>query len=128
LNENLNLIQQSQFVIFWHNYIYEAFSDLKYTKRDAFKRKRELALSIPIDKELDVDQLIELKSKHCQKIRYREQSHGSQRYQRIARSPSGGEDRQKIHGKHSNTQGHDAWQKGLMLKLSSRRTSVRLPS
>jgi Fic family protein len=60
LNENLNLIQQSQFVIFWHNYIYEAFSDLKYTKRDAFKRKRELALSIPIDKELDVDQLIEL--------------------------------------------------------------------
>jgi len=60
LNENLNLIQQSQFVIFWHNYIYEAFSDIKYTKKDAFKRKRELVLSIPINKELDVDQLIEL--------------------------------------------------------------------
>jgi len=60
LNENLNLIQQSQFVIFWHNYIYEAFADIKYTKRDSFKRKRELILSIPINKELDVDQLIEL--------------------------------------------------------------------
>ncbi len=60
LNENLNLIQESQFIIFWHNYIYEAFSDIKYTKRDAFKRKRELILSVPINKELDVDQLIEL--------------------------------------------------------------------
>lgn len=60
LNENLNLIQQSQFIIFWHNYIYEAFSDIKYTKRDAFKRKRELILCMPINKELDVDQLIEL--------------------------------------------------------------------
>jgi hypothetical protein len=47
-------------VIFWHNYIYEAFSDVKYTKRDAFKRKRELILDMPINKEFDVDQLIEL--------------------------------------------------------------------
>jgi len=27
------------FIIFWHNYIYEAFSDFKYTKKEAFKRK-----------------------------------------------------------------------------------------
>lgn len=60
LKENLSLIQESQFVIFWHNYIYESFSDVKYTKRDAFKRKRELMLDIPINKEFDVDQLIEL--------------------------------------------------------------------
>lgn len=60
LKENLSLIQESQFVIFWHNYIYEAFSDVKYTKRDAFKRKRELILDIPINKEFDIDQLIEI--------------------------------------------------------------------
>lgn len=60
LKENLSLIQESQFLIFWHNYIYEAFSDVKYTKRDAFKRKRELILDMPINKEFDVDQLIEL--------------------------------------------------------------------
>lgn len=60
LQENLSLIQESQFVIFWHNYIYEAFSDVKYTKRDAFKRKRELILDIPINKEFDIDQLIEI--------------------------------------------------------------------
>lgn len=60
LKENLSLIQESQFVIFWHNYIYEAFSDVKYTKRDAFKRKRELILDIPINKEFDIDQLVEI--------------------------------------------------------------------
>jgi Fic family protein len=60
LKENLSLIQESQFVIFWHNYIYETFSDVKYTKRDAFKRKRELILDIPINKEFDIDQLVEI--------------------------------------------------------------------
>jgi Fic family protein len=55
LVENLDIIQESQFVIFWHNYIYEAFSDFKYTKKDAFKRKRDLMLQFPINKEVSVD-------------------------------------------------------------------------
>ncbi len=60
LKDNLDVIQESQFLIFWHYYIYEAFSDFKYTKREAFKRKRELVLKMPINKEFDVDELLEL--------------------------------------------------------------------
>lgn len=60
LKENLSIIQEGQFIIFWHYFIYETFADYKYTKRDAFRRKRELILSMPINKEFDVDQLIEI--------------------------------------------------------------------
>ena len=60
LKENLSVIQESQFSIFWHYHIYEAFADIKYTKKDAFKRKRELILKMPINQEFDVDQIVEL--------------------------------------------------------------------
>jgi Fic family protein len=60
LKENLNVIQESQFSIFWHNHIYETFADIKYTKKTAFKRKRELIFEMPINQELDVDQIIEM--------------------------------------------------------------------
>lgn len=50
LMENLKVIQQNQFNSFWHNYIYEAFSDVKYTKKEAFKRKRELMLNVPLNR------------------------------------------------------------------------------
>jgi len=60
LKENLNIIQESQFIIFWQYYIYAIFADIKYTKQEAFKRKRELILNIPVNQEFDVDQLIEL--------------------------------------------------------------------
>jgi Fic family protein len=48
LKENLKIIQESQFAIFWHNYIYESFADIKYTKKAAFKRKRDLMLNLPL--------------------------------------------------------------------------------
>lgn len=57
LRENLEIIQESQFAIFWHNFIYEAFADFKYTKKDAFKRKRDLMLQFPIDREVSVDEI-----------------------------------------------------------------------
>jgi len=60
LQENLAVIQQNQFAIFWHNYIYESFSDYKYTKKDAFKRKRALILQIPLERDLGVDDLLVL--------------------------------------------------------------------
>jgi len=60
LKENLNVIQESQFSIFWHNHIYETFADIKYTKKTAFKRKREVIFEMPINQELDVDQIVEL--------------------------------------------------------------------
>ena len=57
LVENLNIIQESQLFTFWHNYIYETFSNLKYTKKEAFKRKRELILQLPTDKYLSADEM-----------------------------------------------------------------------
>jgi len=58
LGDSLKIIQDGQFIIFWHNYIYEIFAELKFTKREAFKRKRELILAMPIDKGFDVDDLL----------------------------------------------------------------------
>ena len=49
LLENLNIIQDSQFKIFWRNHIYTTFADLEYTKKEVFKRKRNLMLGIPIE-------------------------------------------------------------------------------
>ena len=60
LKENLTYIQQRQFSIFWHYFIYETFADVKYTKKSAFKRKRSLILQIPIEKELSVDDILTL--------------------------------------------------------------------
>jgi Fic family protein len=60
LKENLSVIQEGQFSIFWHYHIYETFADIKYTKKTAFKRKRELILEMPINQEFDVDQIVEL--------------------------------------------------------------------
>jgi Fic family protein len=60
LKENLGIIQENQFSIFWRYYIYASFGDLKYTKKSVFKRKRELILSMPMNHELSVDQILEL--------------------------------------------------------------------
>ena len=62
LKENLNIIQESQFSVFWQHYIYETFADLKYTKKGAFKRKRALMLQIPIGGMFTVDELLEISS------------------------------------------------------------------
>ncbi len=58
LGNSLKVIQDGQFIIFWHNYVYEIFADLKFTKKEAFKRKRELILAMPIDKALTIDDMI----------------------------------------------------------------------
>lgn len=58
LYENLKIIQEYQRKVYWHNYVYEKFSELKYTKRDAFKRKRNLVLELPHDKYLSSDDIV----------------------------------------------------------------------
>ncbi len=58
LKENLDLIQRSQFSIFWRHYIYETLADIKYTKKEAFKRKRGLMLQMPLDQIFSVDELM----------------------------------------------------------------------
>jgi len=60
LSENLKIIQESQFDIFWHNYIYETFAEIKYTKKEAFKRKRQLILQMPTDRAYTIDELAEI--------------------------------------------------------------------
>ena len=60
LKEDLNIIQESQFSIFWQHYIYETFADLKYTKKGVFKRKRALMLRMPINQQMSVDELLEI--------------------------------------------------------------------
>ncbi len=60
LKETLYVIQSNQFLIYWQNYIYEVFSGIKFTKKEAFKRKRELMLNIPLDKVLTLDQITEI--------------------------------------------------------------------
>lgn len=60
LSENLSYIQQGQFIIFWHYFIYETFADVKYTKKTAFKRKRSLILQMPMGKTLSVDEILTL--------------------------------------------------------------------
>ena len=57
LKENLEIIQKNQFEIFWHNHIYELFANLKYTKKDAFKRKRELILNFPLNRKVSIDEI-----------------------------------------------------------------------
>jgi len=57
LVENLNIIQESQLYTFWHNYIYETFNNIKYTKKEAFKRKRGLILQVPANKYFSIDEL-----------------------------------------------------------------------
>jgi len=57
LKENLEVIQNNQFEIFWHNHIYESFAHLKYTKKNVFKRKRELILQFPMEEEIPIDQI-----------------------------------------------------------------------
>jgi Fic family protein len=58
LNENLRIIQEGQFNIFWQNYIYEAFANVTYTKREVFKRKRDLILQLPIGQEFPAEEIV----------------------------------------------------------------------
>lgn len=60
LKENLSVIQTNQFAVFWEHYIYEAFANLKYTKKKPFKRKRSLMLQIPIGQEYSTDEIFML--------------------------------------------------------------------
>lgn len=59
LIENLEIIQNSQFKIFWRNYIYTTFADLEYTKKEVFKRKRNLMMSIPVAGEKTQEEILE---------------------------------------------------------------------
>ncbi|MBW1614942.1 MAG: Fic family protein [Deltaproteobacteria bacterium] len=60
LKESLEIIQKNQFKIFWHNYIYETFADIRYSKREAFKRKRDLILELPTNQNFFIQDIVML--------------------------------------------------------------------
>lgn len=60
LKENIKVIQDNQFSVFWEHYIYKIFADVKYTKKAAFKRKRALIIQMPINGLYSIDELVEL--------------------------------------------------------------------
>ncbi len=61
LLETLATIQASVFATSWKSYIYDMFAGEKYRK-DIFKRRRELALNMPLNGELAAEQLAILTS------------------------------------------------------------------
>jgi len=54
----LEIIQKNILEISWKKYIYDKFSEVKFLKKDVHKRKRNLALNIPFDKILTIDEII----------------------------------------------------------------------
>ena len=60
LEESLATIQKSQFEMAWRMLIYERFAELKYTKKNVFKRRRMLMLSMPLHEAVAFDELPDL--------------------------------------------------------------------
>ena len=57
LQESLKTIQQSQFEMAWRMLIYDRFAEVKYTKKNVFKRRRALMLSLPLDRPVMLSEL-----------------------------------------------------------------------
>jgi Fic family protein len=57
LYETLETIQAGQFEMAWRSFIYDKFADRPYTKRNVFKRRRELMLSFPVHEPATLDEL-----------------------------------------------------------------------
>ena len=57
LKSTLAVIQESQMDITWQKLIYDKFADISITKREVFKRKRNLILSFPVDKGLTIREI-----------------------------------------------------------------------
>lgn len=58
LIETLEIIRASLFEISWQKLIYDSFANKKYVKKKAFKRKRDLILQLPTDKELTLEEIV----------------------------------------------------------------------
>lgn len=63
LESTLQTIQKSQLEITWQKLVYDRFDDIKMVKRDVFKRKRALMLSMPLDKGVTIDELVIINTK-----------------------------------------------------------------
>jgi len=57
LEQTLQIVQKSQFESAWREYIYSRFSDTDYSHKDVLKRRRTLALEIPLNKEITLKEI-----------------------------------------------------------------------
>jgi len=60
LQDSLRTIQDSQFEMAWRTLIYDRFAERRYRKRNVFKRRRDLMLAMPADRELSTEDLFVL--------------------------------------------------------------------
>jgi len=56
LDTILATVQREQFTTAWRSFIYDRFAEQKYRKK-VFKRRRNLVLSLPIDRELTLEEI-----------------------------------------------------------------------
>lgn len=57
LKESLRTVQESQFETAWQRLVYDTFGEVQYRKKEVFKRRRQLLLSMPLDRELTLEEL-----------------------------------------------------------------------
>jgi len=57
LMETLEAIQVGQFETAWRSFIYDRFAQRRYTKKNVFKRRRELMLNFPVGQDLTLDDI-----------------------------------------------------------------------
>ncbi len=57
LLETLGTIQEGVFAMGWRTWIYDRFADRSYNKKVVFKRQRNLALAMPLDRSVRLDDI-----------------------------------------------------------------------
>jgi Fic family protein len=63
LQQTLETIQESQLHNTWQKFVYETFGDIEMSHKEVFKRRRRLALEIPIHERFTMTQIPELNIK-----------------------------------------------------------------
>lgn len=63
LKQTLETIQKSQFVNSWQKFIYDIFDGVHMNKKEVFKRQRTLALELPMDRAVSLDDIPNLSIK-----------------------------------------------------------------
>jgi Fic family protein len=57
LAESLQTVQEGQLLVFWQYYVHTVMTGVTYTKKDSFKRKRELILQFPLGRECTANEI-----------------------------------------------------------------------
>lgn len=66
LQQTLEKIQESQLVNTWQKHVYDTFEDVSITQKNIFKRRRRLALEMPIDRKFQAKEIPALTIKLAQ--------------------------------------------------------------